>query len=172
MLKITIFSIPLLLGLFLISCNKSKITEEEINKQLSLLKNNEARAIFEVNDTLFYVSNSVFTGEVDVTPQKIFTELKDQYNSHIVLNLPVERGFKNSNFNVASGTINEFNTNLMIGKIIDIKENLGNGNVLTAGVIKIKEISFEKLIIEIDGKVGRYYSGIEILNYGKTLEEF
>ena len=160
MLKVTFFFITLLLGLFLVGCNESKISEEEISKQLLLMKDNQAKANFEVNDTLFYASNSIFTGEIDVTAQKIFTELKDQYDSHIVLNLPIVNGFKNTTFNVEKGSINEFNSNLMIGKIIDKKENLGDGNLFTAGVIKINEISVERLVIEIDGKVGRYYSGI------------
>ena len=57
MLKVTTFFITLSLGLSLIDCNKSKTSEEEISKQLLLMKDNQAKANFEVNDTLFYASN-------------------------------------------------------------------------------------------------------------------
>ena len=151
-----------IISLFLFcACQQSEISNDNVDKEFQLLKDGQTKGIFEINDTLFYKNESIFNGKITISSRGLNTEMNDQYKSQFFLHIPSINFSKREKIIVKEGTIDEFNNNLMIGKVINEKQHLGEGQLLTIGELEIIEMTREKLIIGIKGKVGRYSSGIK-----------
>lgn len=144
----------LFLIIFLFSaCDKTK---EKYDKIYESLKDEEAKVIVKVEGEDFYRKESIFKGGVILQKTGLNLNLFDQFESNLVMNLGGDNWYVNRPVIKKVSIENGLNANVFIGKMIDKSKNQGKGLLMTEGKIEVTALSDTKIIIVMNGKVGRY----------------
>ncbi|MBB6003344.1 hypothetical protein [Arcicella rosea] len=142
-------------SIFLLSsCSSSSENTEMI---LSKLKDGQAKAIITIQDTLFYQSESVFTGDIEIFPTSFRLNISDQYEGNLVVSFITEKWSKDMPIVKQVFAENPIASSAMVGKIKDKKLRIGIGYLMTSGEITITQLNNEKCIINLRGTIAKYH---------------
>lgn len=147
------FSIMLVFLLF--GCKNSG-DQQQAEKVLNELKDNQAKVIIRIDGKEFYPDSSIFTGQLMLTEQMLSLALTDQYEGKTMLNVGGEKWFAEKPVSRQVVGNNAFNAGLKLGKLVDPQNMIGEGYMMTEG--KIEAVIFEKdrIVFSINGKAGKY----------------
>ncbi|MEA5405555.1 hypothetical protein VB776_21625 [Arcicella sp. DC2W] len=136
------------------SCSNSSEDTEMI---LSKLEDGHAKALITIQDTLFYQSESIFTGDIEIYPTSFRLNVTDQYEGNLVVSFITEKWTKDMPIVKQVFAENPIVSSVMIGKIKDKKLRLGIGYLMTGGEITVTDLNKEKCIISLRGTIAKYH---------------
>ena len=128
-------------------------TTESIYKTL---KEGQAKVIIRINGEPFYADSSVFTGSVDVNDQFFKMNLFDQFESNVVVGFGSPNWYAKHPIERKMIPGSQMEANVMIGKMVDRINRYGTGYLMAEGVVLVRSLSDEKIIMHFQGKVGKY----------------
>ncbi len=144
--------------IFLVSvCFFSCKESENIDSTFDSLKDGQAKVLISIQDTLFYPSESIFTGDVEIYPTSFRLNITDQHEGNVVVSFITEKWTKDMPIVKQVFAENPIASSVMIGKIKDKMLRLGIGYLMTSGEITVKDLSREKCIINLRGTVAKYH---------------
>lgn len=129
---------------------------QDYEKVYESLKEGESKILVSIDNEDFYRKESIFKGEVTVTNNFLHLNFFDQFESNVILVLGGDNWFMYKPVKKIVTVENSMNASVMIGKIIDKAQHKGRGYLMTDGTIEVKTLTQDKIIIELNGKVGRY----------------
>jgi hypothetical protein len=147
MKKILFFSI---LVLMFISCEK----EIDINRQYELTKDKQTRFLLSVDGKDFYETDAIFEGHLEAKENYFVMNFMNQHGGNYILNLSGENWYKEK---FIEGKIyGAAASNLMFGRVVDAKNNKGEGYLYSSGKIEPLSVSKSKLIFKFSGEAKKY----------------
>lgn len=164
MIKCLEFSLKYLIIVFVISifnaCSSSNETKSEDLKEYQTiyqsLKNNQSKFDIELNGKKFFTSESIFTGHLEIVHNSFTINFSDQYESNMMIHFGGYEWYKEHPVKVPIKLDNSYSSNVMIGRIKNKEEHLGEGYLMSEGLITIKAITKAKIFMLIEGKAKKY----------------
>ncbi|WP_026628610.1 hypothetical protein [Dyadobacter alkalitolerans] len=140
----------------LCSCDAALKHNAEEEKMIGALSDNQAKASINIGTKRFYSVQSLFEGAVQFDKEKFNLNISDPMESRIIIGFHKASWYTQLPFTFRVNNENRYDARVMIGKIIDRKERIGEGYVMHEGEITISELSEGKLVMRLNGKCGRY----------------
>jgi hypothetical protein len=147
------------------SCGDNLRNTPHEEQVLATLKENQAKVLLEIGGKQFYQKESLFTGNVHLEKDRVSVSISDQFDGQIILGFHSPSWYRKLPVKCELSDANRSSCRLMIGKIIDKQKRIGEGYLLHDGFIEIRQLTKDRLIVEINGKCGKY-DGFEL---GKDL---
>lgn len=104
----------------------------------------------------FYPETSRFKGDVTAFPNQFRMSLFDQYQSNVVIAFTGNDWYRQKPIDRSVFIDNQVAASVLIGKLLDPKEQKGEGYLMTDGKIKINSWTAERMEMHIEGLVGLY----------------
>jgi hypothetical protein len=164
-LKLLIKSATLIIPLIiLLACHPAPNTDESYNS----LQDGQAKIVLNLDNEPFYPAESIFTGDIQVSYESFRINLTDQFEGNVVIAFNGQNWYKQHPVKKQIFVDNQMAASVMIGKIKDRVNRIGEGYLMADGEIKIESISETKLILRIKGQVGRYQAMREPSTWNKV----
>jgi hypothetical protein len=144
------------LSLLLVNCKKENDFGQEVNQVLKELNGNQAKVIVDIDGRKFYPDSSVFTGQLLLTDQMLSLALTDQFEGKTMLSIGGEKWFEQKPISRQILKNDAFNASLKLGKLVDAKNMIGEGYMMTEGRIEAVVFERDKIVFAISGKAGKY----------------
>lgn len=153
-----VFSLSVVIFVIIVSffaCSTQK-DELDFNQIASDLKDQQAKVIVEIDGKPFYDEDRIFTGSVMVASTSIRANLYDHLRSNVIASVMMNDWYKASvkKFQVKAGE--NTNVNVLIGKIIDSKQNKGIGYLFMNGECEIVKYTKDLLVFKFEGLTSEY----------------
>ncbi|MEY4538689.1 MAG: hypothetical protein RLZZ306_446 [Bacteroidota bacterium] len=146
-----------IIGIFNSCSSNSKEAEDKQYQTIyQSLKDNQTKFVVKLDGNDFYSSESIFSGHLEMLLGSFTMNYFDQFDSNVMIHFGGEKWYKARPITTSIKLDNGFSSNVMIGKIINKKEKLGAGYLMSAGIITFKVFTKEKFVIVIEGKAKKY----------------
>lgn len=151
------FLIALFCVATLLSCRLDSDTEnKKIQGVLDSLKTNQAVIRLNINNKPFYTNTSFFSGNGVIDEKGIKINLKDQDFGNVIVSIEGENWNKAKPYKIELN--NGYPTGLnmgsfLVGKITDLKQNKGEGYLLSDGFFEVKYLSKDIFVVYVKGKL-------------------
>lgn len=136
----------------LLSCHSSHRADEIYQT----LKDGQTKIEVLIDGTPFYPQTSIFKGEIHIFDNLFRINMFDQFESNVVVAFGGDKWYENKPLKKQVFRDNQVAASVMIGRLIDKQKMKGEGYLMTEGEIRVETLSDEKLVMYIDGKVGKY----------------
>ncbi|MFN3784780.1 MAG: hypothetical protein ACK4R6_12755 [Spirosomataceae bacterium] len=152
----------LLLTLFLftlVSCQNKKendIDQSLIDDTLKSLKKGETKILLELDGKPFYQEDHIFKGDVTLFDNLFRFSLFDQYESNVIVAVSANGWYQQKPISRQIIQNDQKTASVMIGKLIDKENNVGEGYLMTDGKIDFISLNKSKTVLKITGLVGKY----------------
>lgn len=150
----------LLLSGILNACTSKDINSEEdlqvYQKMYQSLKPNQSQFDIKLDGKEFYQPESIFSGHLEIVHNSFTINFSDQYDSNMMIHFGGYEWYKDRPVNVKIRLDNGYSSNVMIGRIKNKAEKLGEGYLMSEGTITIKTLTKEKIVMVIEGKAKKY----------------
>lgn len=134
--------------------NTSNSDNKKIRAILDSLDTNEAVIKLTIGDSQFYPDTNVFSGNGTVDERGIKVSLKDQNFGNVIVSIEGEDWFKRKPYKIelkngypTGGSMGSF----LVGKITSMKDNKGEGYILSEGFFEVKYISSDVFAVNVKG---------------------
>jgi hypothetical protein len=149
------FFIALFCVAILLSCGESSETDnQKIQGILDKLKTNQAIINLNINNKPFYADTTFFAGNGVVDEKGIKVSLKDQDFGNVIVSIEGENWYKTKPYKIelkngypTGSSMGSF----LVGKITSLKENKGEGYLLSDGFFELKYLSKEIMVVNVKG---------------------
>lgn len=138
---------------FSISCRHQTVDVENVYNSL---EDGQSKVIIKIDTSNFYKVDAIFKGQYQLTDKVFNLNIMDQYGSNLMGHGYEENWAKKNPPKFKGILVGNYASTLMIGKVVDKKKNIGAGYLMSDGYIKFKDLSKEKIVIEINGKLKKY----------------
>ncbi len=151
------FFIALLCASALFSCGLDSGTDNpNIQEVLDALKTNQAIIRLNINNKPFYADTNLFSGNGIIDEKGIKVSLKDKDFGNVVVSIEGENWNKAKPYKIELN--NGYPTGLnmgsfLVGKITDLKQNKGEGYLLSDGFFEVKYLSKDIFVVYVKGKL-------------------
>ncbi|GAB3576201.1 hypothetical protein GCM10027578_41640 [Spirosoma luteolum] len=142
----------LVASLLLLGCQR----DPDIQSIYSTLKPGEARLLVQIDGKDFYPAESAFKGEVFVFDTHLQLNVTDQYESNVIISFNGDKWYAQRPVKRPVVIDNQVAASAMIGRLIDPVNRRGEGYLMTDGTITVESLSADKLVMRLDGRVGKY----------------
>ncbi len=132
------------------SC-RPKLIDTEFEK----MEEGQTKFLLTINGETFYETDAVFDGNLAVKENYFNMNFLNQHDGNFILNFGDVKNWYDSK-TIEGKLYGSAASNLMIGKVIDKKENKGVGYLMSNGKIIPITISKDKIIFRIEGKLKKY----------------
>jgi hypothetical protein len=150
------FYVLILISFLNLGCSPNKASDEKVKQIFKELNANQAKVVVSFNGREFYPTESVFTGQITMSGQMLSLALTNQFEGKTMLNLGGEKWYAQDPI-VKKVSLNDaFNASLKLGKLIDPKNMIGEGYMMTDGTIEAITFSKDQMVFKITGRVGKY----------------
>ncbi|WP_254411853.1 hypothetical protein [Dyadobacter diqingensis] len=146
----SIFAIIILM--FFEACTPSENIDEIYNQ----LNDNQAKVIYKIDGKEFYTSQSIFSGEVNVSDQLLSVTLADQFQNQTIISFGGDKWYSPLPSKKEIFADNQVNAGVKMGKLVDREKMVGEGYMMSEGSVTLIEFSKDKIVLKIYGKVGKY----------------
>ena len=141
----------------LFSCQKKNdIDQSLIDETLKSLKKGETKILFELDGKPFYQEDHIFKGDVTLFDNLFRFSLFDQYESNVIVAISTNGWYQKKPISKQIIQNDQKTATVMIGKLIDKENNIGEGYLMTEGKIDFISLNKSKTILKITGLVGKY----------------
>ncbi len=150
----------LLVSGILSACTSSDVNSEEdlqvYQNIYQSLKTNQSRFDIKLDGKEFYQPESIFSGHLEIIHNSFTINFSDQFDSNMMIHFGGYEWYKDRPVKVKIKLDNGYSSNVMIGRIKNRAEKLGEGYLMSEGTITIKTLTKEKIVMVIDGKAKKY----------------
>lgn len=150
-LKITIYIFISIIP-FISSCTSSG----DNNKLYQHLGDNQAKVVYKIDGKEFYPQESIFKGEVSVSDKLLSITLIDQFDGRSIISFGGDDWYLSIPSKKDVFSDDQVNAGVKMGKLTDREKMVGEGLIMSEGTLTLQEFSKEKIVIKIQGKVGKY----------------
>ncbi|MEO6286179.1 MAG: hypothetical protein ABIN80_24475 [Dyadobacter sp.] len=150
------YCLLILIGFLNFGCSQNNASNERVEQIFKALKENEAKVIISFNGKEFYPAESVFKGQVTLSHQMLSLALTNQFEGKTMLSLGGEKWYAQNPIVKKVDLKDAFNASLKIGKLIDPKNMIGEGYMMTDGQIEAITFAKDQMVFKITGRVGKY----------------
>ncbi len=143
----------------LVSCqkkNENDVDQPLIDETLKSLKKGETKILFELDGKPFYQEDHIFKGDVTLFDNLFRFSLFDQYESNVIVAISTNGWYQKKPISKQIIQNDQKTATVMIGKLIDKENNIGEGYLMTEGKIDFISLNKSKTILKITGLVGKY----------------
>lgn len=129
---------------------------DEAEKYLGPLHDNQAKILLTIGGKRFYPGESVFTCQMLASSNVLSLTLTDQFDGRTMISIAQNEWYTKQPTEAAVEAGGHSPTSLKIGKLTDRQKMIGEGYMMTNGIISVVTLEREKVIFEIKGEVGPY----------------
>lgn len=129
---------------------------ENIDEIYNQLNDNQAKVIYKIDGKEFYPSQSIFLGEVNVSDQLLSVTLVDQFQDQTIISFGGDKWYSRLPSRKEIFADNQVNAGVKMGKLVDREKMVGEGYMMSEGSVTLIELTEDKIIMKIYGKVGKY----------------
>ena len=151
------FLIALFCVATLLSCGlSSKTDQQKIQGILDSLKANQAIIRLNINNKPFYADTTHFAGNGIIDEKGIKVSLKDQNFGNVIVSIEGENWNKTKPYKIELNNGYPTGSNMgsfLVGKITDLKQNKGEGYLLSDGFFEVKYLSKDIFVVNVKGKL-------------------
>ncbi|MFN3589468.1 MAG: hypothetical protein ACK4UP_08800 [Spirosomataceae bacterium] len=141
----------------LFSCQKKNdIDQSLIDETLKSLKKGETKVLLELDGEPFYQEDHIFKGDVTLFDNLFRFSLFDQYESNVIVAVSANEWYQQKPISRQIIQNDQKTASVMIGKLIDKENNVGEGYLMTDGKIDFISLNKSKTVLKIAGLVGKY----------------
>ncbi|MCF2444437.1 hypothetical protein L0657_10765 [Dyadobacter sp. CY345] len=141
---------------FFITIFISSCTSSDDDKMYGQLGENQAKAIYKIDGKEFYPPESIFKGEVSVSDKLLSITLIDQFDGRSIVSYGGDDWYLSIPSKKDVFSNDQVNAGVKMGKLTDREKMVGEGMILSEGTVTLQEFSKDKIVIKIQGKVGKY----------------
>nr|WP_293842681.1 hypothetical protein [uncultured Arsenicibacter sp.] len=149
------FTLPALvfsLLLLLAGCT----ADPNIDTIYASLKPDQAQILLSIDGKPFYSEQTTFTGGFMVNPTGFRANLADEKQSNIIITFNSTNWYKSHPAHVPVTIDNQGAASILIGKLTDPINKIGEGYLMTDGQIYIESFNKDRAVIRLEGKIARY----------------
>ncbi|MDP1812869.1 MAG: hypothetical protein Q8K92_00305 [Leadbetterella sp.] len=151
------FFIALFCASTLFSCGLDSDTEDnKIQAILDSLKTDQAVIRLNINNKPFYADTTLFAGNGIIDEKGIKVSLKDQDFGNVIVSIEGENWNKTKPYKIEFNNGYPMGSNMgsfLVGKITDLKQNKGEGYLLSDGFFEVKYLSKDIFVVNVKGKL-------------------
>jgi hypothetical protein len=126
-----------------------------VDAQFEELKAGETKFLLTIDNDAFYEEDAVFEGHLEAKENYFVMNFVNQHAGNFILTFSgIEKWYDQKP--VEGQLYGTAASNLMIGKVVDKKENKGVGYLMSEGNITALTVSKEKLVFKVEGKLKKY----------------
>ncbi len=119
------------------------------------LKPDQAQILLSIDGKPFYDGQTTFTGGFTVNPTGFRANLTDEKQSNTIITFNSTTWYKSHPAHIPV-TIENQGASVLIGKLVDPVNQIGEGYMMTDGQIYIESFNKDRAVIRLEGKVARY----------------
>ena len=155
LLRIAYFTIASL-GFLIMGCRTEDNMAQKASQMLKDLKENQAKVIISIDGKEFYPDSSVFSGQMLLTDQMLSLAVTDQFDGKTMLNFGGDEWYGKSPVSKEVDLKDAFNASLKLGKMVDTKNMIGEGYMMSEGKIEAVTFELDRMVFSISGKAAKY----------------
>ncbi|MCP9763150.1 hypothetical protein EGI31_09295 [Lacihabitans soyangensis] len=141
----------------LLSCGQgSESDNQKIQGILDKLKTNQAIINLSIDNKQFYADTTIFVGNGVVDEKGIKVSLMDKDFGNVIVSIEGDTWYKAKPYMVEFKNGYPTGSNMgsfLVGKITSLKENKGEGYLLSDGFFEIKYLSKEVMVVNVRGSL-------------------
>lgn len=145
------FCLFFFIAIFISSC-----TSSDDDKMYEQLGENQAKAIYKIDGKEFYPQESIFRGEVSTSDKLLSITLIDQFDGRSIISFGGDDWYLSIPSKKDVFSNDQVNAGVKMGKLTNREKMIGEGMILSEGTMTLEEFSKDKIVIKVQGKVGKY----------------
>lgn len=126
-----------------------------VDAQYDELKEGQTKFLLTIDGDTFYEEDAIFEGHLEANENYFVMNFVNQHAGNFILNFSGTDKWYNQK-PIEGKLFGTAASNLMVGKIIDKKENKGVGYLMSEGKITALKVSKDKLVFKVEGKLKKY----------------
>ncbi|OIN56502.1 hypothetical protein [Arsenicibacter rosenii] len=131
-------------------------SDPDVDTIYTSLKPDQAKILLSIDAKPFYTDETVFTGSIMVNPTGFRANLTDEKQSNIIITFSSTDWYKSHPAHVPVTIDNPGAASILIGKLVDPINKIGEGYLMTDGQIYIESFNRDRAVIRLEGKIARY----------------
>ena len=146
----------IIVGVFNSCSSNNKEEDKQYQTIYQSLKDGQSKFIFKMDGNDFYKTESIFTGHLEMLEGSFTMSYFDQFDSNVMIHFGGQKWYEGRPIKATIKLDNGYSSNVMFGRITNKVEKLGEGYLMSEGLITFKVFTKEKFVVVIEGKAKKY----------------